>query len=108
MRPRDDPPCGRSVDCRDAKANWVLTITAERFLASDSAKAVGEVIMTMAWKRARPVAIRPAERCICRKVPKETPRMSARKLRCGPRNRGIKLIIERLPACTPAIAMVGA
>jgi hypothetical protein len=106
MRPSDDPPCGRSVDYREAKADWMLTTTAERFLASDNAKAVGEVTMTMAWKRTRPRAIKPAERWMCRKVLKETPRVSARKLRCGPRNRVTKLISERLPARTPAIAML--
>jgi hypothetical protein len=106
MRPSDDPPYSRSVDFREAKADWMLTTNAERFLAPDNAKAAGEVIITMAWKRTRPRAIKPAERWICRKVLKETPRVSARKLKCRPRNRATKLISKRLPARTPAIAML--
>jgi hypothetical protein len=48
MRLSDDLPCSRLVDFREAKADWMLTTTAERFLALDSTKAVGEVTMTMA------------------------------------------------------------
>jgi hypothetical protein len=40
-------------------------------------------------------------------VLKKTPRMLARKLRCEPRNSGIKLISERLAACMPAFARPG-
>ena len=64
------------------------------------------MITIRAWKRTKPEDISPAERCKCRKVLKETPRMSARKPRCGPRNRGIKLINEREPARKPAFAML--
>ena len=107
MRPSDDPAYKGLADHKKVKANWVLTTTAERFLALDNVKAVLEVTITRVWKRTRPRDIRPAERCMHRKVLKETPRMSARKLRCGPRNRGIKLISERLLARTPAVAMLG-
>jgi hypothetical protein len=48
----------------------------------------------------------PAGRCIGRKVLKDKPRMSTRKPRCGPRNRGIKLINEREPARKPAFAIL--
>ena len=33
--------------------------------------------------------------------------MLVRKLRCKPRNKGIKLINKRLLACTPAVVMLG-
>src|SRR5438874_991022 len=61
-------------------------------------------IIAQAWKRTRPADTRPAERCMCRKVLNETPKTSARKLRCGPRKRGIMLTSERMPACMPASA----
>jgi hypothetical protein len=48
MRLSDDPPYSRSVDFKEAKADWMLTTNAKRFLALDNAKAVGEVIITMA------------------------------------------------------------
>jgi hypothetical protein len=48
----------------------------------------------------------PAERWTLRNVPKERPRTSAANPRCGPKNSGIKLINERVPARKPAFSMV--
>jgi hypothetical protein len=39
-------------------------------------------------------------------APQRDAKMSARKPRCGPRNRGITLINEREPARKPAFAML--
>jgi len=43
----------------------MLTTTTERFLALDNAKAVGEVTVTIAWKRTRLRAIKLAEQWMC-------------------------------------------
>jgi hypothetical protein len=48
MRLSDNPPYSRLVDFKEAKADWMLTTNAERFLALDNAKAVREVIITIA------------------------------------------------------------
>jgi hypothetical protein len=39
----------------------MLTTTTERFLALDNAKAIGEVTITMAWKKTRLRAIKLVE-----------------------------------------------
>ena len=82
----------------------MLTTTADKFLAPRNAKAAWEMITIREWNSTRPEDINPAERCMCRKVLKETRRISARKLRFGPRNSGIKLTSERLAARMPAFA----
>jgi hypothetical protein len=92
---------------KKSKDKEILTTAADRFFALRKVKAAWEMITMREWKRTKPEDISPAERCICRKVLKETPRMSARKLRCGPRNSGIKLISERLAARMPAFARPG-
>jgi hypothetical protein len=65
MRLSNDPPYSRSVDFREAKADWMLTTNVERFLAPDNAKAAGEVIITIAWKRTRLRAIKPVLQITC-------------------------------------------
>jgi hypothetical protein len=46
------------------------------------------------------------ERCIRQIVLKETLKMSAKKLRCRLRNRGIKLISKRSLACKLAVVIL--
>lgn len=95
------------IDCKKLKDKELLTTIVDRFFPPWNAKATWEMITIREWKSTKPEDINLAERCMCRKVLKETPRMSARKLRFGPRNSGIKLISERLAARMPAFARLG-
>jgi len=72
-----------------------------------SAKPAQEMITLRAWKRTKLEDISLVERCTCRKVLKETSRMSVRKPKCGPRNSRIKLISKRLAARMPAFTSLG-
>ena len=83
----------------------VVTTAAEMFAMPRKGKAALETCMASTWNNTRLQDIIPAERCINRKVLKEIPRISARKLRCGPRKRVTILISERLPARKPDFAM---
>lgn len=84
-----------------------LTTTAEILFTPRNMNLLGDRTMTTAWKITIAHDISPAERCTARKAVNETPKISARKLICGPRNKGIKFISERLPARRPACIMVG-
>jgi hypothetical protein len=83
----------------------VVTTAAEMFAMPRKGKAVWETSIASTWNNTRLQDINPAERCINRKALKETPRISARNPRCGPRKRGIMLISERFPARIPAFAI---
>jgi len=48
IRLSDDLLYSRSVNFKEAKADWMLITNAERFLALDNAKAAREVIITIA------------------------------------------------------------
>ena len=50
--------------------------------------------------------ISPIEQCICQIVRKETPSILARKLKCGPRKKGIKLINNKVLARRLAFAIL--